>query len=246
MTAAPSPVPLIAIDGLVKASADPPLRLNRLAVSAGERLVLAGLDAGAAEMFVHLITGAALPDEGTVHIDGSDTRAIATDAEWLTSLDQFGLVSDRAVLLDGLTIESNLALPLTLSIDPVAEGVRARIRELAAAVGLAVDRLGDRAATLSAEERARVHLARALAPGPRMLLLEHPTRGFSEAAAARAFGQTLARAADVLEVGWIAISNDTAFATASGGSRVRLDASSGAVRAERTSWLSRFFPRANR
>jgi hypothetical protein len=42
-------------------------------------------------MFVHLVTGAALPDEGVVSIAGRDTRAISTDTEWLRSLDQFGI-----------------------------------------------------------------------------------------------------------------------------------------------------------
>jgi predicted ABC-type transport system involved in lysophospholipase L1 biosynthesis ATPase subunit len=245
VTAESKPVPIITIDGLVKASTAPPLRLNRLSVPRGERLVLAGLDAGAAEVLVHLVTGAALPDHGTIQIDGRDTRDISTDAEWLTALDQFGLVSDRAVLLDGLTIEANLALPLTLSIDPIADTVRAEVRRLAADVGLAPGRLGDRAVTMSPDERVRVHLARALAPGPRLLLLEHPTRGLGVAEAARAFGEVLCAAAGVRGVGWLAISNDGTFAQASGGRRLRLDPSTGAVRPERSSWLGRLFSRAD-
>ena len=132
---------LIAIDRLLKASMRPPLRIRRLVVSATDRVVISGLDAGAAEMLVHLVTGAAVPDEGTVRIEGRDTREIATDAEWLRALDRFGLVSDRSLLLDGLSIEANLALPITIAIDPLTEPVRARVRQLAADVGLTPDRL---------------------------------------------------------------------------------------------------------
>ena len=62
-------------------------------------------------MFVHLVTGASVPDEGAVKVAGRDTRDIATDTEWLTSLDRFGIVTHRAVLLDGMSVAANLALP---------------------------------------------------------------------------------------------------------------------------------------
>ena len=39
-------------------------------------------------------------DQGDVIVFGKNTREIRTDTEWLTSLDRFGLVSNRAVLLD--------------------------------------------------------------------------------------------------------------------------------------------------
>ena len=56
-------------------------------------MTLSGLDAHAAEMFMHLITGASVPDEGAVVVAGHDTRTIATDTEWLASLDRFGIVT---------------------------------------------------------------------------------------------------------------------------------------------------------
>ena len=90
--------PLVEITSLVKDYGGPqPLRLNLLRLDRGERYTLAGFDAGAAETLIHLITGAALPDEGDVRIAGTSTRAIATDTAWLSSLDRFGLVTERAV-----------------------------------------------------------------------------------------------------------------------------------------------------
>ncbi len=174
--------PLIHIEGVTKQYGGlRPLRVRRLMIGARDRVALAGLDGPAAETLVHLVTGASVPDEGVVRVEGRDTREIATDTEWLASLDRFGMVTARAVLIGPLPIEQNLALPLTLSIDPMASDVRATVERLADLVGLARARLTDVASTLSAEELVRVHLARALATRPVLLLLEHPTAGVDEA-----------------------------------------------------------------
>ena len=77
--------------------------MQRLEIRAGERLALGGVDAGAAETLIHLVTGAALADSGEVLIAGTNTRAIATDTAWLASLDRFGIVTDRAVLIEKIS-----------------------------------------------------------------------------------------------------------------------------------------------
>ncbi len=212
-----------------------PLRVNALQVHEGERVTLHGLDADAAEMLVLVVTGASLPDEGLVRIAGRDTREIATDTEWLVSLDLFGMVTSRAVLLDSLSLESNLALPLTLSIDPVAPEIRAQVRALAEEVGLDHAVMDQPVAALGDAERMRVHLARALALSPRLLLLEHPTARVAPADAT-AFGQRLATIAAQRGLAWLAVTEDGAFATAAGGERRRLAPGSGDVKAERTGW----------
>jgi ABC-type lipoprotein export system ATPase subunit len=226
--------PILDVTNLAKHYAGPqPLRVAHLTVRAGDRLTLSGLDAGAAEMFMHLVTGAAVPDEGAVIVGGRDTRAIATDTEWLSSLDRFGIVTDRAVLLDKMSIAANLALPLTVAIDPLADSVRAQVEGLAREVGIAPDRLDQQAASLSADERVRIHLARALAPGPRLLLLEHPTARLADAAASADLGKALRRAADSRGIGWIALTEDRAFARAAGAPRLRLDPATGQLKAMR-------------
>jgi predicted ABC-type transport system involved in lysophospholipase L1 biosynthesis ATPase subunit len=199
-----------------------PLRVAQLTVRRGDRLALTGFDAGAAEAFVHLVTGAALPDEGEVRIAGKDTRAIATDTEWLASLDRFGIVTDRAVLIEKLPIAANLALPLTLAIDPMSADTRRQVGILAADVGLAPGRLDEPASTLSADERVRLHLARALAMNPAMVILEHPTGRIDDRAQSRALGQMLRECSARRGFGWIALTADVTFAAATAGTRLRL------------------------
>src|SRR5262245_32824105 len=209
--------PLLEIAGLVKQHQGlRPLRMARLQVSPGDRIALGGLDAAAAEAFVLLVTGAAVPDEGEILVAGRNTREIATDTEWLLSLDRFGIVTARAVLIDALPIAANMALPITLSIDPVPDTVQRRIGALAAEVDLSADRLSAPASTLTAEERVRVHLARALASDPAVLLLEHPTVGLAPAAA-EALGATLNSLSTARGIAWIAMTEDEGFAKASGG-----------------------------
>jgi ABC-type methionine transport system ATPase subunit len=222
-----SEAPLIEIVDLEKASPGlATVRVRRLIVRPGDRYTIQGLDAGASEALVHLITGAALPDRGEVRVGGQRTEDVGTDMEWLASLDRFGIVTERAVLLDGFSLAGNLALPITLEVDPIADDVRRRVDALARSVGLDVAGLDRRALNLAPLERMRVHLARALAADPRTLLLEQPTAAL-DPAASRAFGEALRRVADERHLSWIAFANDDVFADAAGGRRGRINLETG-------------------
>lgn len=222
--------PIIDIAGLTKIyPADAPLRIARLEVRPGAALVVEGFDVGAAEVFMHLVTGAAVPDEGYVRIAGRDTRAIATDTEWLRSLDVFGLVSARAVLLGSLSAAANLALPMTLAIDPMTEETRALVDAIAREVGLTTAALDGKADALGQADRLRLHLARALASGPRVLLLEHPTTPLADEVERAAFGRTLRSVVQARGLTWVAVSNDRVFAKATEGTHLRLDATTGRI-----------------
>jgi len=86
----------------------------------------------------------------------------------------------------------------------------------------------------------------ALAPRPRLLLLEHPTRTLDRPEAAVDFGQALVHASDSRQVGWLAISDDERFARATGGRWVRVDPARGTVRSARPQWFRRLFLRGDR
>jgi ABC-type transporter Mla maintaining outer membrane lipid asymmetry ATPase subunit MlaF len=152
-----------------------PLRIRELRVMPGERVVLSGLDTVAAEVLTNLINGATLPDEGEVRVGGRPTTDVVTEAEWLASLDRFGVVTSRAVLLDGMTTRQNLALPLTIEIDPVAPGMAARADALGEEAGIDPQWFERPLHEAGPPVRMRIHLARAIALDPELLLLEHPT-----------------------------------------------------------------------
>src|SRR5205807_1268378 len=107
-----------------------------LRAAPGDRVAILGLDQVAAEVFINLATGATLPDAGEVRLFGRTTSAITDSADWLATIDRLGIVSDRAVLLDQLTVVQNLAMPFTLDIEPPPDRERARAEALAREVGL--------------------------------------------------------------------------------------------------------------
>ena len=151
-----------------------PLRIQRLELRAGQSIALLGLDAAMAEVLVNLITGAQLPDEGEVRVFGRSTRSITAVDEWVTELDRFGLISDRAVLVEQFTAEQNLALPMSLDIEVMSPPVREAVRRLASEVGLSAETMALPTSALAPTDQLRLRLGRALALHPRVLLAEHP------------------------------------------------------------------------
>ena len=206
-----------------------PLRLNDLCVAEGERVAVSGLDAAAAELLVNLVTGAALPDEGTVRAFGRSTTEITDGDAWLATLDQFGIVSPRAVLLEEATVAQNLAMPFTLQIDPIPADVDEQLRALAAECGLEPASLGAPAGTLQGSARARVHLARAAALSPRILILEHPTADVPDAER-RALGRDVARVAEPRKLAALAITMDLDFAEAFAHRSLVVEGATGALK----------------
>ena len=154
-----------------------PLRIQALDIAAGTRAMLVGFDRPAAEAFVNLITGATLPDSGEVVSLGRPTRDLADSDEWLAFVEQFGIVSDRVVLLEAMTVAQNLAISFDLELDPVPPDVQSRVAELAKEAGIESAALCTRVADAGSLLQARVRLARALALDPGLLLLEHATAG---------------------------------------------------------------------
>ena len=203
-----------------------PLRVRDLTIDAGQRVAVSGLDAGAAEVLVNLVTGASLPDEGEVAVLGRTTAAIADGDDWLSSLDRFGIVSPRAVLLDGATLMQNLAMPFTLDIDPVPANVASRVASLAIEAGLSGAVLQQPMAQLTPEARIRAHLVRAVALDPQLLILEHPTASLP-AADRRPFGEDVARVAEARSLATLIVSEDQEFSRAAAHRQLALHGATG-------------------
>ena len=212
-----------------------PLRVQSLAIDAGECVAVSGFDAGAAEVLVNLITGASLPDEGTIEVCGRATRAIADGEDWLTWLDRFGIVSPRAVLLDAATLGQNLAMPLSLQIDPVPPDIAAQVERLADDIGLDRTALDRPVAGLDPATLARAHLARAMALNPALLIMEHPTIGFA-AGQSKPFGETVAQVSASRSLATLVISEDADFSRAAAERRLTLHPASGELRSAGRRW----------
>ena len=209
-----------------------PLRVNDLSIGAGERVALSGLDAGAAEVLVNLVTGASVPDEGEVLVLGRSTASISDGEEWLAWLDRFGMVSPRAVLLDAATLLQNLAMPITLDIDPVKPDVAAQVTQMARDAGIEGRWLERPIAALDPAIQIRAHLVRAIALNPSLLILEHPTARLA-AGEGRAFGEIVAGVAAARSLATLIVSQDEAFSTAAATRRLALEPATGSLKAPR-------------
>jgi ABC-type transporter Mla maintaining outer membrane lipid asymmetry ATPase subunit MlaF len=212
-----------------------PLRMNALRVNSGEIVAVLGLDAQGAEMFVNLATGAALPDEGDVKVFGRSTAAIAEADAWLQSLDRFGILSDRAVLLDGLTAAQNLAMTLTLDVDPLPADIRQRIEALAREVGLPEEAIHGKVAELDPAARARVRFGRAIALDPAIVVLEHPTASVPDDARV-AYARDLRRVLSARGLAAVVLTADASFASAVADHVLRLAPATGELTRSEGAW----------
>ena len=231
-------LPLIALSDVSKAyGALRPLRIAQLTIAPGESVAIVGLDQAAAEIFLNLLTGATLPDRGDVHVFGRPTHAIADSTEWLAHVDRFGIVSERAVLLDGLSVLQNLAIPFTLEIEPPPDEVRVRAEALAEEVGLAATALPRLVGEIDQAMRARLRVARALALDPEVLLVEHLSAGVPRGEVA-ALGQSIRAVAARRGAAVLAATADLEFAQALAGRVLTLEPATGRLSARR-GWLRR-------
>ncbi len=235
MTAPSSPV--VQITGVRKSYGGlRPLRIQSLVIAPGERVAVTGLDAAAAEIMVNLVTGASLPDEGEVRVFGTRTADVVNGEAWLASLDAFGIVTDRAVVLEAATLAQNLAMPFTLAIDPIEPETYERVVRLAEECDIAPEWLERQAVTLPPAVRARLHLARAIALGPALLLMEHPTAALPETERG-AFGSVVARVCEARALTTLAFTADTAFTAVFARRTLALEGATGELRPVKKGWF---------
>ena len=210
-----------------------PLRIEHLTVAADDRIALVGLDQPAAEVFVNLVTGASLPDAGEIKVFGRSTLEIADSSDWLSTLDRFGIVSDRAPLIEALSVLQNLAMPFTLEIEPPPADVLEQAKRLASEAGLGPEMWDRRIGDLDPVSRVKIRVARSLALNPSILLFEHSSATLPRPSVV-SFGREILTIVEKREAAAIALTMDQEFAGAVASRTLTLDAATGRVAEART------------
>ena len=223
------PDPLVLTDVEKQYGGLRPLRVRDLRVPAGRITMLLGFDRPAAEVFVNLITGASLPDKGEVASLGRPTSAIVDSDEWLAFVERFGIVSDRIVLLEAMTVAQNLAISFDLSLEPVPPEIMRRVAALSAEVGIDPSALDTRVADAAPLLRSHIFLARALALDPAILVLEHPTANLLPGEA-EAFAASVSKVSLHRSLTTIGLLMDERFARATGGRLLTWQPATGELR----------------
>jgi putative ABC transport system ATP-binding protein len=157
------------------------LRDVSLDAPAGRLTAVVGPAGSGKTSLLHVLAGLDRPAAGTVALDGRAFAGLA-DVE-LTRLrrDRVGLLLPGASVLPTITVRENVALPLLIArraADPAA------VDALLERVGLA-DVRDERPGRLTAPERQRAALARALVGGPSVLLADEPAGGLEPEDGAR-------------------------------------------------------------
>jgi len=158
------------------------LRGVQLDVAPGECVVITGPSGCGKSTLCRLAAGFAFATEGSVRLDGRDTRTLAAD----TLRGALGIVPQDTVLFAG-TILDNLLLGHAHASQADVEAACRRAGVHDAIVALPDGyrtRLGERGVGLSGGQKQRIALARALLRSPRLLLLDEPLSQLDAGAAA--------------------------------------------------------------
>jgi phospholipid/cholesterol/gamma-HCH transport system ATP-binding protein len=144
-------------------------------VAAGEIVSVLGGSGCGKTTLLRCIVGLLTPWSGRVLIEGRDVNA-ADDAERETILRDVGMAFQNAALLNSMTAEENVALPVMehWGLDRDTALMVARMRLARVGLGAAG---GMMPGELSGGMRKRAGLARAIALEPRLLLFDEPSAG---------------------------------------------------------------------
>lgn len=176
-TVDPKIAPKIDVEGLCKSFAgERVLDGIDLSIPNGGSLVLLGESGSGKTLTLKCIMGLVKPDIGAIRIDGRDTVGLS-GRERDQLLARCGMLFQQSALFDSLAVWRNVAFRELERKELNPEQAHAMAVKRLASVGL-----GPRVANLLPSElsggmQKRVGIARAIASGPEIILLDEPTAG---------------------------------------------------------------------
>jgi phospholipid/cholesterol/gamma-HCH transport system ATP-binding protein len=168
--------PPIVIEDLHKSFGDQKV-LNGidLIVHGGETLAVLGRSGTGKSVLLKLIVGLQKPDSGSINVLGQELAKL--DRDRLNEIrKKMGFLFQSAALYDSLTLEENVAFPMTRHTKMSEAERKRKARELLSAVGIE-NGLQKLPSEISGGMQKRVGLARALALDPEILLFDEPMAG---------------------------------------------------------------------
>lgn len=145
-----------------------------LTINQSEIFGLIGQSGAGKSTVLRFINGLLQPDEGQVMVDGNRINQLS-EASLRTVRKDIAMVFQQFNLLDNLTVEENILLPLKLH----AFANPLTIDQVLEAVGPS-DKRHHYPSQLSGGQKQRVGIARALIINPKIILLDEPTSALDE------------------------------------------------------------------
>ena len=154
------------------------LVIDRLTLSVGEREAVGviGPNGAGKTTALHLMAGRLRPDHGRVVFDGRDVTAVPAHVRCRAGI---ALTHQIPHPFEAMTVFENVLVGATHGGGRTEHAATALCLEALELSGLAA-KVNSRAGTLTLLERKRLELARALATGPRVLLLDEIAGGLGE------------------------------------------------------------------
>src|SRR5260370_29892522 len=151
-------------------------------VNHGETLSVLGRSGTGKSVLLKLLIGLKPPDSGSIRITGQEIVGLGLN-EVNKIRKKIGFLFQQAALYDSLTIEENIAFPLSRHERLSDSELRDRVHKLLSLVGMEKDSK-KMPSEISGGMQKRVGLARALALEPELLLFDEPTAGLAPITAA--------------------------------------------------------------
>ena len=150
------------------------LRGIDLEIETGEFAAIAGPSGSGKTTLLNLIGCMDVASQGDVIVAGANTTGLNDRALTDLRLRTLGFIFQSFNLMNVLTVQQNVELPLTLQGELSGEERAARARQMIEAVGLG-SHGAHRPNELSGGQRQRVAIARALVTRPKIVLADEPT-----------------------------------------------------------------------
>jgi putative ABC transport system ATP-binding protein len=151
------------------------LHIPELNIQALSSTAIIGPSGTGKTTLLNLMAGYLMPEEGQLHVFGSELTSMQEKERRAFRISHIGLVFQEFELLEYLSVINNILLPFricpSLKLD---NEVRQHAESLASEVGLG-DKLHRNVKRLSQGERQRVAVCRALVTRPEVLMCDEPT-----------------------------------------------------------------------
>jgi len=144
-------------------------------IEEGKALVILGRSGTGKSVTLKMMIGLLKPDQGKIFVQGREITNL--DSRELSEVrKEMGFLFQNAALFDSISVGENVAFPLRRHLQYPEEDIRQRVSQLLAQVSLE-DAYDKMPSDLSGGMKKRAAMARALALGPPILLVDEPSAG---------------------------------------------------------------------
>ena len=144
-----------------------------LSITEGDKVAITGKSGAGKSTLLQILASLDSPTSGRVYLDQTDFASLSNDGLSQIRLDNFGFVYQFHHLLDDLSVEENISIPLSLKNESNSES-KILINKIMKELDI-YERKNHLPWKLSGGEKQRVAIARAIVTKPKFLFLDEPT-----------------------------------------------------------------------